>query len=162
NSLGIKHKLPSLVSVIMDFDILCIQETLLKSNNNFSVNRFKIVRSDGFESDSFGSDHFPVITTVGIQVNFKLRFYYKLSLTKEMYQDFHHELFLSTKNLPRQVEHDVIGCYEEFAKDLIETARSFFPEGKHYPCTARQIKKLEPPPWWNEACSKAMHKEEGY
>ncbi|KYQ58108.1 hypothetical protein ALC60_02915 [Trachymyrmex zeteki] len=46
NCRGIRHNLSSLLSVAMNYDVFCIQETLLKQTNNLHIKGFKIFRKD--------------------------------------------------------------------------------------------------------------------
>ena len=64
------------------------------------------------ESDTLGSDHFPVMTKNWYPGQSK--FCYKLLLTKEMCQVFHHELLSSIKNLSAEVGQDIIDSYDRF------------------------------------------------
>ncbi|KYN09371.1 hypothetical protein ALC57_18518, partial [Trachymyrmex cornetzi] len=46
NCLGMRQNFLSILPTIVEFNILCIQETLLKEKSNFRVKGFNIIRKD--------------------------------------------------------------------------------------------------------------------
>jgi len=95
-------------------------------------------------------------TTIGIQVS--LKFCYKLLLSKEMYQAFHHELLSSVKNVPAEVGHDIINSYDKFTQNLLEVARRISSQKANVSRILQNIiPKIEISSYWNESCSEAMH-----
>ncbi|XP_018397608.1 PREDICTED: uncharacterized protein LOC108775675 [Cyphomyrmex costatus] len=109
------------------------------------------------ESDSLGSDHLPVVTTVGAGLALQRKFYYKLPLKdEELKKAIFDKLFSSVCDSSSLTEGNVLGCYEDFTKNLIECVREFFPENKRLPRSSVGVEKLKPPPWWNNLCTEAV------
>jgi len=46
NCCGIRYNLPSLLAIVKEYDILCLQESLLKQSSNLKVKGFKVLRKD--------------------------------------------------------------------------------------------------------------------